>query len=139
MENIEFISAKDLPLSDAESVDVLCVDNGELKLKAGASLGGGSDKWDAEFVCTTWDNPETYSFKSGSYQTLMEKALSGEVPKIRVSLFNTEENEAKWHSELLVLSIDYAETENNDFWFYVYYAGEAYWFAVSPDNTIWCD
>ena len=29
----ELISAKDLPITEAEEVDVLCVDNGELKRK----------------------------------------------------------------------------------------------------------
>lgn len=41
MANREFIAAKDLPVTEAEEVDVLCVENGELKRKAGASLGGG--------------------------------------------------------------------------------------------------
>lgn len=38
----EFIAAKDLPTTEATEVDVLCVDNGELKLKAGASIGGST-------------------------------------------------------------------------------------------------
>lgn len=41
MSNIEFISAKDLPTTESNEVDVLCVEKGELKLKAGASIGGG--------------------------------------------------------------------------------------------------
>lgn len=41
MSNIEFISAKDLPTTESNEVDVLCVENGEMKRKAGASLGGG--------------------------------------------------------------------------------------------------
>lgn len=40
-ENIELIAAKDLPITEAEEVSVLCVDNGELKQKPGASFGGG--------------------------------------------------------------------------------------------------
>lgn len=36
----EFISAKDLPITEAEEVDVLCVDNGELKRKQAKGLGG---------------------------------------------------------------------------------------------------
>ena len=44
--SIEFISAKDLPISEAEEVDVLCVENGELKRKEGTSLGG--NKYDAK-------------------------------------------------------------------------------------------
>lgn len=38
----ELISAKDLPLTEAEEVDVLCVDNGELKRKPANGLGGGA-------------------------------------------------------------------------------------------------
>ena len=41
MSNIEFIPASNLPTTEANEVDVLCVENGELKRKAGASLGGG--------------------------------------------------------------------------------------------------
>lgn len=39
--SIEFIPAKDLPVAEGDEVDVLCVENGELKRKEGASLGGG--------------------------------------------------------------------------------------------------
>lgn len=39
-ENIELIAASDLPTTNAGEVDVLCVENGELKRKPGASLGG---------------------------------------------------------------------------------------------------
>lgn len=41
MSNIEFIPANELPTTESNEVDVLCVENGELKRKAGASLGGG--------------------------------------------------------------------------------------------------
>lgn len=40
--NIELIAAKDLPTTEAEEVSVLCIDNGELKQKPGASFGGGA-------------------------------------------------------------------------------------------------
>ena len=40
-ENIELIAAKDLPITEAEQVSVVCIDNGELKQKPGASFGGG--------------------------------------------------------------------------------------------------
>lgn len=39
-ENVNFIAAKDLPITEAQEVDVLCIDNGELKRKAGANIGG---------------------------------------------------------------------------------------------------
>lgn len=41
MSNIEFIPANELPTTESNEVDVLCVENGELKRKAGASIGGG--------------------------------------------------------------------------------------------------
>lgn len=41
-ENIELIAANDLPTTEAEEVSVLCIDNGELKQKPGASFGGGA-------------------------------------------------------------------------------------------------
>ena len=37
----KFIAAKDLPVAEGDEVDVLCVENGALKRKEGASLGGG--------------------------------------------------------------------------------------------------
>jgi len=40
-ENINLIPAAQLPLTEAKEVEVLCVDNGELKRKAAANLGGG--------------------------------------------------------------------------------------------------
>lgn len=40
-ENIEFISANKLPVAEGDEVSVLCLENGELKQKPGASLGGG--------------------------------------------------------------------------------------------------
>ena len=49
-ENIEFISAANLPTTEAKEVDVLCVEGGELKRKAGASLGGGS--YDLDILIT---------------------------------------------------------------------------------------
>jgi N-methylhydantoinase B/oxoprolinase/acetone carboxylase alpha subunit len=40
MVNKEFIAAKDLPVNDAAEVNVLCVENGELKQKPASNLGG---------------------------------------------------------------------------------------------------
>lgn len=40
-DNINLIPAAELPLTEAEAVDVLCVEGGELKRKAAANLGGG--------------------------------------------------------------------------------------------------
>lgn len=75
MSNIEFISAKDLPTTESNEVDVLCVENGEMKRKAGASLGGGKlfvlreeDLYNAdEGICV---NPELFAE--------VEKQINGE-------------------------------------------------------------
>lgn len=40
-ESYNLTPAGELPVTEAEEVDVLCVENGELKRKAGAKLGGG--------------------------------------------------------------------------------------------------
>lgn len=40
-ENINFISAAELPEATGEEVSVLCLENGAMKQKPGASLGGG--------------------------------------------------------------------------------------------------
>lgn len=41
-EKYNFIPAADLPVTDADAVDVLCVENGELKRKPEVNLGGGA-------------------------------------------------------------------------------------------------
>lgn len=41
-ENINFIPANELPVAEGDEVSVLCLENGELKQKPGASLGGGT-------------------------------------------------------------------------------------------------
>lgn len=79
MSNIEFISVKDLPVSEAEEVDVLCVENGELKRKQGASLGG--NKYDAKLKLW-WEMVDGEMMPKGellegSFDALMEKINNG--------------------------------------------------------------
>ena len=40
-ENINFISATELPEATGEEVSVLCLENGEMKQKSANGLGGG--------------------------------------------------------------------------------------------------
>ena len=79
MENREFISAANLPTTEAEEVDVLCVEGGELKRKPGASLGGGGFTpiiLKAEDAPYQGSNGETLYFVS--YE-LYKKLMNGEV------------------------------------------------------------
>jgi hypothetical protein len=45
MENINFISANQLPVAEGDEVSVLCVENGEMKQKPAKGLGGGGGHW----------------------------------------------------------------------------------------------
>ena len=74
-ENIEFISAAELPTTEATEVDVLCIENGELKKKSGANLGGGgADNYDAIIHWVEEDNDgdgtRMITFESGSYEAM---------------------------------------------------------------------
>lgn len=77
MSNIEFIPANELPTTEANEVDVLCVENGELKRKAGASLGGGTVdmviKYSFEIDDEGAHTNRTYELISGSYEEVRNK------------------------------------------------------------------
>ena len=49
MENINFIPATKLPVAEGEQVDVLCLENGEMKRKPADGLGGGGSA--AVIIC----------------------------------------------------------------------------------------
>lgn len=83
-ENINFISANELPVAEGDEVSVLCLENGELKQKAASGLGGTvydivvriTGAWDA-------DNGEitvTGEILSGSYDAVLEKLDAGIMP-----------------------------------------------------------
>ena len=62
--SINLIPAADLPVTEAKEVDVLCVENGELKRKAGANLGGVGG-----YIIHV--NPEEFSMGDGSEITII--------------------------------------------------------------------
>ena len=80
-ENINFIPATELPNTYADEVDVLCVENGEMKRKTGTSLGGS---FDAVIDMATWGDYRTCTFVKGSYDTIMKKISKSHAPTICV-------------------------------------------------------
>lgn len=97
MANREFIAAKDLPVTEAEEVDVLCVENGELKRKAGASLGGGSEEMDIVLTVDSFlgnyltENNVTVA--EGSMEAVRTAFKEGRNPKGKVIFRSDSSNE----------------------------------------------
>lgn len=92
MENINFIPANNLPEAEGEEVSVLCLENGELKQKPGASLGG--EKADLVFKLTSpiiFGNQSsentTIAIESGSLDAVMETLRAGNAPVVKVKHF----------------------------------------------------
>ena len=83
MENREFISAANLPATEANKVDVLCVDNGELKRKPAANLGGGV--FDIEMILSNWNTPSTINF-SHTYAQIKEAIDNGKLVRCTAHL-----------------------------------------------------
>lgn len=90
-ENIEFIAAKDLPVSEAEEVEVLCLENGELKRKAAKGLSGGGGcvidlvestelNFDAQQSVITTVNYDTFAQKWWDGCPIIVKCKFGGMP-----------------------------------------------------------
>lgn len=131
----EFIAAQDLPTTEAEEVDVLCVENGELKRKAGASLGGGKYDCTIRMVRQETDDGGSAEFElvDGGYDALKAKIDNDEPAVVRlIELFP---NGAK----TVETSVAYLSTDD-----YEGYEGALemqvpfmdLWFLLLPDNTI---
>lgn len=83
-ENIEFISAANLPEAEGDEVNVLCVENGELKQKAASGLGSTVYDIVVRFR-PSYDESEDYvtvtaEIISGSYNAVMQKLDAGIMP-----------------------------------------------------------
>ena len=79
-ENIEFIAAKDLPEATGDEVSILCLENGALKQKPGASLGGSGGGYvlvvKAEEVTESTDTSMTI-VSTESYDSYAEMVYNG--------------------------------------------------------------
>lgn len=95
MANREFIAAKDLPVTEAEEVNVLVVDpsTGELTQKAGANLGG--EKVDLVLSLTAPGSSGTtptsentsVAIESGSLDAIAEAMRAGRPPVVKCKRF----------------------------------------------------
>jgi hypothetical protein len=136
MSNIEFIPANELPTTEANEVDVLCVENGELKLKAGASLGGDT-KYDLILRVVGGQDEETgnnividYEVIQGSYDAVKQKIDNLIEPNVLI----LEERRDSDYTEKAVY-------ETFAYWYSI--PSEGYealnfdgWFDLLPDNTV---
>ena len=135
MENIEFIPASNLPITEGSEVDVLCVENGELKRKA-ISLGGDPEYDLILRVVGGWDEESgnnivtEYEVIQGSYDAVKQKIDNAIEPNV---LILEERRDG-----------DYTDKSVYESWVRWYsIASEGIeaiyfdsWFDLLPDNTV---
>ncbi len=135
MANIEFIPAKDLPTTEGSEVDVLCVENGELKRKA-ISLGGDPEYDLILRVVGGWDEESgnniviEYEVIQGSYDAVKQKIDNAIEPNV---LILEERRDGDY--------IEKSVYETWTMWYSIasegieaiYFDG---WFDLLPDNTV---
>lgn len=95
-EKRELIAANDLPVTEAEEVDVLCVDpeTGELAKKPGAKLGGGEQAdlvltliAPAAYGATPTSENTSVAVESGSLDAIVEAMRTGRPPVVKCKRF----------------------------------------------------
>ena len=135
MENIEFIPASNLPITEGSEVDVLCVENGELKRKA-ISLGGDPEYDLILRVVGGWDEESgnqtviEYEVIQGSYDAVKQKIDNAIEPNV---LILEERQDGDYISKSVY--------ETWTMWYSIASEGiEAIyfdsWFDLLPDNTV---
>lgn len=132
-EKIEFIPANELPVAEGDEVSVLCLENGEMKQKPGASLGGSGAEPDMVLTITELDplslevTADNLEIVSGSIEDLCNKLREDKKPIVK--MIHSCINETN-----IVLSTEYIATANiyNE-WVYVSYV--AYTQYGMP---VWC-
>ena len=135
MANIEFIPAKDLPTTEGNEVDVLCVENGELKRKA-ISLSGDPEYDLILRVVGGWDEESgnnivtEYEVIQGSYDAVKQKIDNAIEPNVLILEERRDgdytdksvyESWVRWYS----IASEGIEA--------IYFDG---WFDLLPDNTV---
>ena len=89
--NINFISAAELPEATGEEVSVLCLENGEMKQKSGASFGGAETP---DMVLTVSDTvgakitSSNVTVTRGSVSAVFDAARAGRQPIVKIQYRN---------------------------------------------------
>ena len=90
-ENINFISATELPEATGEEVSVLCLENGEMKQKPANGLGGG-EKPDMVITVTgssdTTANNGNYTITEGSVDAVFAAFRAGRYPILKIRYYD---------------------------------------------------
>ena len=89
--NINFISAAELPEATGEEVSVLCLENGEMKQKSGASFGGAETPDMVLIVSDTVGAKITSSnvtVTRGSVSAVFDAARAGRQPIVKIQYRN---------------------------------------------------
>lgn len=122
-ENINFISAAELPEATGEEVSVLCLENGEMKQKPANGLGSG-EKPDMVITVTGCSNAVAnngnYTITEGSVAAVFTAFRAGRYPIVKIRYYNGNNNEHAVFRE-----------EYNA---YVYIYGEQLWLSYTTLN-----
>ena len=90
-ENINFISAAELPEATGEEVSVLCLENGEMKQKPANGLGGG-EKPDMVITVTGKSNVSAkngnYTITEGSVDSVFAAFHAGRYPIVKIRYYD---------------------------------------------------
>ena len=94
-ENINFISATELPEATGEEVSVLCLENGEMKQKPANGLGGGETP-DMVITVTEYSNTTAnngnYTITEGSVDAVFAAFRAGSYPIVKIRYYNGNNN-----------------------------------------------
>ena len=86
--NINFIPATELPEATGEEVSVLCLENGEMKQKSGASFGGGAETPDMVLTVSDSFSAKVTSSNAtvtlGSVSAVLDAARAGRQPIVKI-------------------------------------------------------
>lgn len=139
MENREFISAKDLPTTEAEEVNVLCLENGELKQKPAKGLGGGGGGFD--LILFSGSNVDERYIIQGDYNTVKEKIDNNQPTFVMVRHWYGNPGESiNENTSTFICSCmynnGYVEDLPDDA-LHIYYAPDGYSWFIDSDNNIY--